>query len=335
MCRIVCIKIAAIVLGALIVYFIMNNIIIAVYGGRKEFNLVKWSTYNNKFEIRSLVFNFLRYLYIITLGGIPLIFDISLKFFTRFARTGINAFTTAFDQARIFGNVILLPLIAVFLVKIGKNAKRKIIPENRLVFFLAGIGVCAIIFILPLMPGGQAMRSQFTLPFAAAFMMFYLITECKKYFSRIIFAAALLTAFYQAQTSAQLFYSDHIRYMADVQLALDLDKRITAVQQKEEKLPVALVGKYSPAITNNYTKGEALGVSVFEWSAEGRSESGRHALPFMRTLGINYELADYSQMETARALALDMPAYPTTGCVKRLPDLIVVKLSDSSLIPAP
>ncbi|MDR2535826.1 MAG: hypothetical protein LBD29_07335 [Treponema sp.] len=315
----------------------MNNIIIAVYGGRKEFNLVKWSIYNNKYELRSLVFIFLRYLYIITLGGIPLIFEISSKFLARFARTGINAFTTAFDLAVIFGNSILLPLIAVFLVKIGKNAKRKITPENRLLFFLAGIGMCALIFILPLMPGGQAMRSQFTLPFAAAFMMFYLITECKKYFSRIIFAAALLTAFYQAQTSAQLFYSDQIRYMADVQLAIDLDKRITAVQQKEEKLPVALIGEYSPTIINNYIRGEALGISVFErgasdysgGSGDHYSEAGNQGLPFMRSLGLNYELADYSQSETARTAALDMPAYPDPGCVKRLPGVIVVKLSDS------
>jgi hypothetical protein len=329
-CRIVCAKIAAIVLGALIVYFIMNNIVIAIYGGRKEFDLVEWSVYNNKFELRSFIFNFLRYLYIITLGGIPPVYEISSKFLARFLRTG-NAFTTAFDQAKIFGNIILLPLIAVFLVKIGKNAKRKITPENRLLFFLAGIGMCAVIFILPLMPGGQAMRSQFALPFAAAFMMFYLITEYQKYLSKIIFAAALITAFYQAHISAQLFYSDYIRYMADVQLAIDLDKRIIAVQHEAEKLPVALIGKYSPAITNNYIKGEALGVSEFERSASNYSESGRHGLPFMRSLGKIYELADYSQMETARTAALDMPAYPDPGCVKCLPDVIVVKLSDSSV----
>ena len=333
-CWIIFAKIFAVVLGALLIYFILNNIVIAVYGGRKEFNLTTMSIYNSKIDIRSLILGFLRYVFIITIGGSPLVQEISARFLAQFARTGMNAFITAFEQARIFGNIMLLPLMAVFCVKIGNNANRKIAAGNRLLFFLAAVGVCVVSFILPLMPGGQKMRSQFALPFATAFMIFYLINECQKYLAKIIFAIALLTAFYQAHISAQLLYSDYVRYTIDVQLSIDLDKRILSVQPESGKLPVALVGKYSPSITHNYIKGEALGISLFGWATtESYSESGGHGLPFMRLLGQNYELADYSQMENARTAALGMPSYPDPGCVKRLPDVIVVKLSDSVYRP--
>jgi hypothetical protein len=53
----------------------------------------------------------------------------------------------------------------------------------------------------------------------------------------------------------------------------------------------------------------------------------------MQTLGLYHKMANDEQMEEAREAALSMPSYPAAGYAKRLPGLIVVKLSDSIYVP--
>jgi hypothetical protein len=123
-----------------------------------------------------------------------------------------------------------------------------------------------------------------------------------------------------------------MRYNDDVRLSIELDRMITLAQSDTVKLPVALIGKYqtSPRFHSNFLQGEAIGHSSFEW-AQNPARTTEQGLSFMRSLGLYYDIANGQQLETALREAESMPAYPDPGCVKRLPGIIVVKLSDSSV----
>jgi hypothetical protein len=164
-------------------------------------------------------------------------------------------------------------------------------------------------------------------------MFLYLITNTSKKPAALCAILGCCIAMYQAQITAQLYYSDFIRYQSDVQLAFDLDKRIQQAQGDDEQLPVALIGAYTLPFTHNYIRGETLGKSLFACALVGAHESTRHGLPFMQTLGLYHKMANTTQMEEARTAALSMPPYPADNCVRRLSDVIVVKLSDSVYKP--
>jgi hypothetical protein len=123
-----------------------------------------------------------------------------------------------------------------------------------------------------------------------------------------------------------------MRYQQDVHLAQDIDRRLIPLQNNGKKLPVALVGRYQakPVFTTNFLQGEVIGHSNFEWTgtAEHTTERG---LAFMDILGMYYERPSEASLNHAIEEAKSIPAYPAEGCVKRLPDVIVVKLSDPSI----
>jgi hypothetical protein len=196
---------------------------------------------------------------------------------------------------------------------------------------LAGIGIPLCIILLAVMGGNQPpTRTLYALPLASAFMLFYLIRICKKKTVAVVTCLSLLVAAYQAQISAQLFYSDQVRYNEDVRFAYELNNLITQVQPDDKKLPVVLIGMYQGAkrFQTNFIQGEFIGRSIFEWS-DKPSDITVSGINFMRSLGINYEIAEENQIEQALKEAVLMPPYPDPGCVKRMQDYIVVKMSET------
>jgi hypothetical protein len=99
-------------------------------------------------------------------------------------------------------------------------------------------------------------------------------------------------------------------------------------------LPLALIGKYQPKFEFNYLYGDVIGYSSFGWiNPKDYYESTERGLAFMNSLGLNYEIPGEELMEKARDASKTMPDYPDMGCVKRLDDVIVVKISDSVYSP--
>jgi hypothetical protein len=49
----------------------------------------------------------------------------------------------------------------------------------------------------------------------------------------------------------------------------------------------------------------------------------------MRTLGLNYDLPNDSQLMQGLKEVASMPAFPEPGCVKRMRDFIVVRMSET------
>jgi hypothetical protein len=329
--RNLCLKLFITLIGAMAVYFFIDRIIIPV------FFQVEKSTYFDDMNqwgqvpVRQNIINILSFGYIITIGHIPLVQDMVNPIIASYARTGMQAAEAIAISSRVCGNVLLLPVTILFLVKITTVMRNTISSGRKLLYMLAGIGIPLCIILLAIMGGNRPpLRSLYALPLAFAFMLFYLIISYKKRVASVIACLALITAVYQAQITAQLFYSDQVRYNEDVRLVSDLNDLITQVQPDNEKLPVALIGKYQMAsiFRTNFLQGEIIGHSVYGLAVEP-SETTSRGLAFMKSLGFYHDMPNGEQIDQAIKEVILMPAYPDPGCVRRVGDFIVVKISET------
>jgi hypothetical protein len=329
--RRLCLKLFITLVSSLAVYFFIDRIIIpAVFHVERSSYLDNMNAWGQK-SIRENIINLFLFVYTLTVGHIPLVQNIMNPIIARHAWAGMQAAEFFGTVSRISGNVLLLPATVIFLIKITIVMRNTIPSGRRLLYMLAGIGIPLCSIIMALMGGSwPPMRSHYALPFASAFMLFYLIRIFKKKTALIVTCLSLLVAVYQAEITAQLFYSDQIRYNEDVRLANELNNLIMQVQPRNRKLPVALIGQYQ--ITSrfhaNFLQGDTIGRSVFGLAKDHYGTTGR-GLSFMRSLGINFDMPGENQIKQAFKEAVSMPSYPDPGCVRRMHDYIVVRISET------
>jgi len=310
--RNLCLKIFAMFVCAIIAYAVIFYMV----------EKVQYLNDMNKWGHTSIKENILRILlfaYTLTIGSIPQVQDITNSIIASHSRSGIEAAKDIANISKIFGNILLLPLALLFIIKCITIAHK-----NHL-YIIAAICVPLSIMFLAILGGNMPpIRAIYVLPLAFAFMFFFLIKNCSNKFRIAIICLALFTAAYQAQITAQLFYSDQLRYNEDVRLAYEIRNIIG-----NENLPIAIIGKYKIAekFHANFIQGEVIGHSFFEWGKDAR-EAVERKLDFMRCLGINFNAPNDEQLEKAIYETNFMPSYPNVGYVKKLPDMIVVKLSD-------
>ena len=326
-----CLKVFITLVGAMAVYFFIDRIVISVLFHIEKSAYVDDMNQWGQVPIRRNILNILFFGYTVTIGNSHLMQSIVNPLIASYARTGMGAAEAIANLSRVSGNILLLPVTIFFLVKITTVMRKTIPSGRRLLYTLAGIGIPLCIMLLAIIGGNRPpLRSLYALPLAFAFMFFYLIVSYKKRIASVIACFALLAAVYQAQITAQVFYSDQIRYNEDIRLAQELNNLIIQVQPDNEKLPVALIGRYQAAsiFRTNFLQGEVIGHSVFEW-ANIPSDTTKRSLAFMKSLGFYYDMPDNEQLDQAHKEALLMPAYPDPGCVKRMRDFIVVRISET------
>jgi hypothetical protein len=328
--RLLCLRLFITLIAALAVYFFLDYIF-ATFIFKVE-RLATYTAYNvfKRESLKNGIMRILLYGYLITVGHIAPIRALIEPIMAQFANSGARGVIQMSARSQIIGNIFLLPTAICFIIQIGKTVKRKMVVGNGSLYMLAGIGIPLSIMFFSIMAGNvPPVRAMYVLPFAWAFMVFYLIGKCKKTVASVITCFALFISFYQAQITAQLFYSDYLRYQADVHLALELDRHILQIQNDDKNLPIAFVGIYEPQFTTNFLRGDALGKSCFAFINQLDSlDSSRRSLAFMKSLGINYDTPNQNQMNNAIETAAAMPEWPAAGSIKRLEEVIVVKLSD-------
>jgi len=332
--RNLCLKIFAMLICAIVVYAVIYKILIPsiFMENRDTENYYKWGRISIKENI-SYILSSARIITGIHHTGI----------FEPNAFENILLFITSINKSNIFGNILLLPLALLFIIKSIDIARKKFTSDKKIVYIIASIGIPLSIMFLAIL-GGNApgIRTIYVLPLAFAFMFFFLIKNYSNKYRITVVCFALFTAAYQAQITAQLLYSDQLRYNEDVRLAYEIRDMIVKTSLDNENLPVAIVGQYRIAEkfhTNaNFIKGELIGHSLF---SRGEVDSNDltiqvlffnnltiRVLFFMRGLGIHFNTPNDEQMKKAIVEAVYMPSYPNPGFVKKLPDVIVVKLSD-------
>jgi hypothetical protein len=239
--------------------------------------------------------------------------------------------TAVDDNLRVNGNILMLPVTVFYIISVIIVMRNTIPSGRRFLYLLAGIGVPLTIIHLAVAGGSvPPWRSQLSLPLAFAFMFLFLIITYKKKMATVVACFALLAAGYQAQISAQLLYSDQMRYNEDVRIAYELNTLITRAQPGNRTLPVAYVGRYDAAsrFQTNFLQGETIGNSFF---GAGRDveQSTLEIWAFMKSLGINFDMPNARYWDQALKEAASVPPYPDPGCVKRTRDFIVVRLTET------
>ncbi|MDR0663012.1 MAG: glucosyltransferase domain-containing protein [Spirochaetaceae bacterium] len=233
-------------------------------------------------------------------------------------------------RSRISSFNYLLPVVVLFLIQAVYVAVKHIKPGRRVLYILAALGVPLTFCVLPIAGAySPPLRSQYALPFALGFMLYYLVIHYKKFFSWVVFAAAVIIAMFQSQIGSQMYYSDYMRYQEDVRLAGDFARRLDLIEDPGNTIPVVFVGKIRAGnkFKRNYIEGEIVGRSF--WGLQGAwTSSPIDGLSFMRTIGLNYPWPNEVHLNKALQTAAYMPSYPAEGCVVRLDDVIVFKLSD-------
>jgi hypothetical protein len=293
----------------------------------------------NKSGLRSIIANILAQGYALTIGGLPFVHSIFSPVMADLYGSPLDPFgrpvaDIIFNNARAIGNIILLPFAVVFLAMIFMNARNNIPKGRRLLYALAGVGVPVSIFFLVIVSGEVlGTRILFSLPFAAAFMFYYVARAQKTLLRRVCYVLILGAAFYQAQMS-QIMLESTVRVSdIDSKIAFDLNSRIQNVLGGDAELPempVAYIGNINHPLKNQRFTIEMAGRSVFEWwtPSDMFTQTQFHVISFMNIFGFNYSLPTPDQMREAYEASGGMPAYPLEGCVKNLGYVVVVKMGD-------
>jgi hypothetical protein len=330
--RNLCIKLFIALIGTLVFYSIIDKLIIPFVFHIKKTDYIDNMNMWGKWSIKDIIFYTLLFCYNVTIGHTPwlqkIVNPIIFHFVNEYRWTAIEAIAYT---PRIWGNILLLPVIIIYFIRIFYVMRENIPVKRRLLYVIAVIGIPLSILFLTILGGGTTppLRSLFALPLSFAFMFFYIINTNKKKVAVTLSIIAIFTAVYQAQTTAQLFYSDQMRYNEDVRLAFEFEKMINQIQPTEKRLPVVFIGRYQTAtrIKNNFLQGEVIGHSFFEWGAD-HSEVTSRSLSFMNILGISYNYPNKNQMDNAYNEAMLMPSYPDPGCIRQKDNFIIVKLSE-------
>jgi hypothetical protein len=289
----------------------------------------------NKSNILSIISAILAQGYIVTIGTLPFVHNLVSPVIISVYGGNYGTFgpitELVLNSARAVGSPFLLPAAILFLVMIFINAQKRMSAGKRLLYILAGFGVPCSIFFLAAVSGELfGIRTLYTLPFAAAFMFYYVSYRQKAVLRRVFYCIILGIAFYQAQISQNILEAVVRVSDYDTIMAFDIDTRIRDVLENNRKLPVAYIGRI-----NHPLKDQVLfnlmdfGMSNFDnWSPEYKDYMIMRARPFMGILGFHYDFPTPEQVERAYEASLDMPAYPANGCTKNLGDVVIVKMGE-------
>ena len=316
--------------GSLGIYFFIDRVVISgIFGVERVAyleNMVMWG----RAPFGAILSTLLTFIYTITIGHIPFVQSIAHPIIAG-APAGIQGAELIAHLSRLIGNVLLLPAAVLFLVKTTVFMRKEIPAGRRALYILACIGVPFSIMFLALAGGNfPPLRSLYVLPFATAFMLFYLIRVFRKEAAFVVAVLAMLVAGHQAQITAQLFYSDQLRYRDDVRIAGEVNNMILQVQDETASLPVVIIGRHIPAdrFQANFLPGEMLGTSFFGTRARNPQQTTVFGLNFMRTLGMNFNDPTMFQVQLGFMEAIHMPPFPNPDSVMRVNDFIVVRIAE-------
>lgn len=318
----ICLRILCILIAVIATYFVLNKIVLALTHTEKSSYLTKMLAVSQDGETGYLT-QLALYIYKLTFAAFPPVQKICEPIFAKHARSGWAAVESIRNQ-NISATVLLPVATTLFIIQLFRNKNRSVILR------VAGICLPLSIFALPLLGGSAPLRSQYVLPFAFAFMILHLISQCQKPFSRLLALIAFLVAARQTGICAMLNYMSAKTYETDVRLSTELAERLYSVGVDSET-PVFIYGIHK---SPEGIHGEVAGFSPFEWaSATSKSDSTDRGLAFMQTQGYFFlpvHEDDEQLIEQARNYAQDMPDFPATNSVQNLGDVAIIRLSETT-----
>ena len=191
------------------------------------------------------------------------------------------------------------------------------------------VGFMLAPFLLNIILGSiQPIRSLVALPFFIGAVSYgFILIQHNKTIKSIIFIFILLCSMYQAQATSKLYFGDYVRYNQDVQLGDRISERIEELEIGEKpQYPVVYIGGHSSNDNALLIRNETIGYSFFEWDFGNISR----IQSFMSIIGHNYIMPSQENIRNAYENSKNMPIWPNDESVKKVNDIIIVKLSEPS-----
>lgn len=210
------------------------------------------------------------------------------------------------------------------------------VRERRREYFLYAAASLALFlspFFLAFYQGGSIlMRSQLTLPFAAAFFgaaAVSFICTGRKAAAGPVTAVCLLLAVNQGTAASRALFSAQLTYEHDKMTAQQLVIRMQALDAALPGQKVAMIGQYHPQLPRPaVVRQETIGYSFFEWDSILPAGVSMRGIGFLNVLGFPFVAASEAEHAEARAYSLNMPSWPSEGSVQKCGDVVVIKFSD-------
>jgi hypothetical protein len=329
-----CIKLIIVFIAAFAFFLISDKIAQFMFNVR-ESGYVSSKMIWNKYSVKSIISGILAQIYVLTIGGIPFVHSIFSPMMPNMYGSDFDTFNrpisdTVLATSQSVGNILLLPAAIAFLVIICINAAKRLPKTRRLLYTLAGFGIPLSVLLLTIVSGEViGTRILYSLPFAAAFMFYYVSYRQKTFLRRVFYCMILGTAFYQAQISGNLLEASSRVSEMDAKITFDLAARIRSVLPEDDRLPVVFIGNIEHPFDSQLFRVNEIGRSAFElWSTTYMEHITERALMVMDVYGFHYDAPLPEQILEAYEASFDMPGYPANGCVKKLDDLIVVKMGE-------
>lgn len=187
-----------------------------------------------------------------------------------------------------------------------------------------------------------AIRSQIVYPYIMAFLVFYMFyfvcnikNKCLNALKYILVFALFIGAFRQAGNTLRLYYTDDVKCRVDMEIMDDVVDEIHKLGLGYmPKNQVVFLGNLHPKLNESCYDINPSEYSFFDWSLgvscwrRVNEQPARLVRMINSHLGFRYVQADWTTIEHAGEISMDMPCYPDDGFVQLKEDLIIVKMGN-------
>ena len=225
----------------------------------------------------------------------------------------------------LFGKIWCLTVFSslpIFFSLFKKNTKWLTFP--LLTFIVISPLVMSVLlgFNMPL-------RTNQTIAYSIACIWFLLVISIKnKQVQTIITIIALFICLMQTKEINQFFYTDHLRYQRDIELANQINNRLEELDYNHHQ-PIYFVGTHKNNIDFRKFQYESVGYSFFEYD----NGNNFRIRAFLETRGYKWELIPKDQWPQAEAFATNLPIWPAEESIQATNSGIIIKLSESTYVP--
>ena len=211
-----------------------------------------------------------------------------------------------------------------------------------LLYALAALALALSPFFLCFYQGGGILiRSQMSLPFAAAFFgasLAYFVSaplsghaagSVKKPAAFLTAAVLVVCGVNQGTTSSRAVLTAQMTYEADRMTAMQIAEGLRRLGVSEAGTRIAMLGQYHPSLPISVSiRRESVGYSIFEWDFQGPAGVSHRGAGFMRVHGLPYEAATEEEFIKAKEYGASMPCWPSAGSMALMGDVVIVKFSE-------
>ncbi|MDT1957612.1 glucosyltransferase domain-containing protein [Carnobacterium divergens] len=186
-------------------------------------------------------------------------------------------------------------------------------------------------FLLTIFIGNaEAIRAQMpTVQFVIAFNFYYVLLHFKNnILQKILFIVSIIIAFQQSTTTANLLYSEHVKFNEDVTFANRINTQLDSLGiNNPSDYSLLILGAHTPK-SSALIPGESLSHSFFAWDIGTTYGTSIRTVGFMNTLGYPFKLPNENDAILGSTIREELSNFPSKNSIKIVDKTIFIKLSD-------